>query len=208
MRNPGTMVTRWAVLALVTLVSAGSAVAGDRDHIGGFFLRMSVGGGFASTEITGVSAATGGLFDQLKFSGTSGDYNFAVGAMIAPNLALHGTLWGWFVSNPDAEIDGQDFGSIDGDFGLSVIGGGFTYYIMPANVYLSGSVGSGTLTADDSDSDAGIAIDASLGKEWWVGRKWGLGGALVFGYHSIPDASIDPNFTGTNYGVRFSVTFN
>jgi len=48
----------------------------------------------------------------------------------------------------------------------------------------------------------------SAGKEWWVGKNWGLGVARGFGCHSLPEKNMDENWTGASFGVRFSATLN
>jgi hypothetical protein len=89
------------------------------------------------------------------------------------------------------------------------MGGGVTYYIVPANVYLSGSLGLGWLSATENvESDVGFGLDITLGKEWWVGGSWGLGLAGAFGYHSVPDGVVDANWSGASFGLRFSATLN
>lgn len=200
--------------AMVLLVASGTLsqvlAGGDKDHSGGFFLRLSAGGGSAETKVEGA----GGFF---KFSGGGADFNIAIGAMISPNLAIHGTFFGWFVSGPDLEfslLDSTGTVSTDGDVNMSVVGGGLTYYIMPANIYLSGSIGVSGLSFDgdiESFSEgvgSGFAIDTTIGKEWWVGNSWGLGAAGFFGYHSIKDDFLDLNWKGPSFGLRFTATMN
>ena len=103
-------------------------------------------------------------------------------------------------------IEGE--AELNGRLSMAAIGGGITYYLMPINIYFSGSIGGAKLYLHDDDndidgdSDIGIAGDLTVGKEWWVGNSWGLGLAAVFGFHSIDSAS------GWNAGVRFSATFN
>jgi hypothetical protein len=193
-----------AITAVLVLGMSGGASAGDRDHDGGFFLRLSGGAGAASTTLEDSG-------DKLKLSGVAADINLAIGAIVAPNLALHGTLFGWLISDPDAELNNES-GSLNGDLNLNAIGAGLTYYIMPANVYLSGSVGIGKLSFDAGDgtgeSDAGPVVDFTLGKEWWVGRKWALGVAAALGLHSIPEKGVDENWSGASFAVRFSATMN
>lgn len=204
----------WFALTIVAgLAWAGASHAGGeaRTH-DGFFLRLSAG--FASTE-TKISDATG----KLKLSGSAGDVNLAVGGVIAPNLAIHGTIFGWSASDPDAEITvygvGSGSGSISGTVTMSAVGGGVTYYIMPANFYLSGSVGLARLRFDSNtsgvpngDSDSGFALDLTAGKEWWVGRNWGLGAAGDIMIHSVPDGGLPENWAGPSFGLRFTATMN
>jgi hypothetical protein len=197
-------------LALAVLASIPSiARAGEPKTHDGFFLRLSAGGGMASTEIESSVAS-------VSIDGTAGDLNIAIGGVITPNLALHGTLWGWALSDPDADITipglGSGSGTLDGDVSLGAVGAGATYYFMPANLYVSGSVGMGSLQLDsdqvDGETDSGFVVDLSVGKEWWVGNSWGLGVAGGFSYHSLPDPDIDENWSGTSFAVRFSATMN
>jgi hypothetical protein len=200
----------FATLVAALCPTSNDLQAGPRDHNGGFFLRLSAGGGGAASEIKDVN---GLFYDQFKFSGASGDVNFAIGAIVTPNLALHGTLWGWSLNEPDVEIDGVDQGSASNtDLSLGAIGAGLTYYIMPANIYLSGSLGLGSLSLDtgfgEGDTDAGIVIDATIGKEWWVGNRWGLGAAVGLGLHAIPGGVDSQDWEGGSVALRFSATYN
>lgn len=201
-----TRVAGLSIIAIAVLIAVPESVyAGDRDHTGGFFLRLSAGVGAASTKIEEDG-------DDLTLSGEAGDINIAIGGMVSQNLAVHGTLFGWAVTDPDAELNDME-GTLDGDLSLGAVGVGITYYLMPANVYFSPSVGFGSLSFDADDfqeveSDMGVVVDMTIGKEWWVGRNWGLGVAGAVGFHSIPDKDIDSNWKGANFAVRFTATMN
>lgn len=189
------LVTMAAImLAVLVLPEWSHAGGGPKDHRR-FFLRLTLGGGYASSSD-----------DETDVTGIAGDFTAAVGGCVSENLALHGTLFGWSQSNPDVDITGVGSGELDGSYGMSGYGGGATYYFMPVNMYISGSAGVGYLTIDtdliDDTSDAGFAMDLSVGKEWWVGNSWGLGLAGAFGYFSIEDVS------GWELALRFSATFN
>jgi hypothetical protein len=176
-----------------------------RDHLGGFFLRLSAGVSGAETSID-----DGG--DELKFSGPGGDINIAIGGIVSPNLALHGTIFGWAVADPDVKINGDKIGNANADLSLSVAGIGLTYYFMPANLYLSGTVGFAQLHLDspgvDGDSNTGLGMEGTFGKEWWVGNKWGLGIAGALGFHTIGEDGVDGNWTGVHASLRFTATLN
>jgi hypothetical protein len=148
---------------------------------------------------------------SIEMSGFATDVNFAIGAVVSPNFAVHATLFGWLVSDPDVELGGLT-AEITGDLSLSAFGGGVTYYIMPANVYLSGSIGVGSLTLETSfgegETDMGPVIDLTIGKEWWVSDGWGIGAAASLGYHSVPEKGINENWSGTCFALRFSATMN
>jgi hypothetical protein len=206
------MKSRWMIAPVILALAlfSTSAEAGNPREHDGFFLRLSAGGAHASTELD-----AGGTEGELELSGPSADFNFAVGGVIAKNLAIHGTFFSWYVEDPDAEFEGgviEGEGEVDGDLDMFAWGGGLTYYFMPVNIYVSASVGAATLSleTDDAevDSDTGIAGDLTLGKEWWVGNSWGLGVAGAMGLHSIPDDEIDESWSGMSFAVRFSATFN
>jgi hypothetical protein len=189
---------------LILILSATDLFAGSRDHDGGFFLRLSTGLGYAQSEYADPST--------IKLYGASGDMNFAVGMGVLPNLALHATMFGWVLSEPVAEVGGSS-GEFPGEATVGSLGVGFTYYFMPINMYLSGSVGFTALQVEvlgafEGETDLGPAFDVTLGKEWWVGGSWGLGVAGGFGYHSAPEKEVDENWSGYSLGVRFTATLN
>ena len=198
---------RRALVLIVFLILAPRAHAGQPRTHDGLFLRLAGGVAFANSKIE-----VGG--ESLEFTDIGGDGNFAIGGVIAHNLALHGTLWGWAVGDADGEFNGQDFDS-NITITMSAFGGGLTYYFGPSNVYLSGSVGLGKLEFHDEgddfldgDTDNGVVLTALLGKEWWVGNSWGLGIAGDINYHSFPADGVDENWDGISFGVLFSATLN
>jgi len=207
-----TSITRSLVTACFLLsLTAGAAFAGAARTHDGFFLRVSTGMGAGNAEISDASGS-------LKFSGTSIDGNFAVGAMVTPTVALHGTVWGWRVNDPDAELTVTGVGSTTatatGTLMMAAYGVGGTYYLMPANMYFSGSLGlcslSGTEDMDGS-SKTGFAFDATVGKEWWVSNDLGLGLSGNVSYFSAKDDTFlgtTESFSGPSFGMKVSATFN
>jgi hypothetical protein len=155
---------------------------------------MSAGGAYADTERDPAPGNESGP----HFSSPSFDYNVAIGGTVAPNPAVHATIFGW-TDLPAPEMN-------DGDVTAPAVGAGLTAYIMPANVYLSTSVGLATI--DFEDTDVGIMGDLTLGKEWWVGDHWGIGLAAAWSPHSIPSSEIDENWRGQSIALRFSATRN
>jgi hypothetical protein len=188
------------VFAIAVTSSSSASLAGERDHSGGFFLRLAAGGGVAETKNDGL---------PLKFSGSGVELDLAIGAVVTENLALHATIFGWLISDPD--VEGGVTGTASGDVDMTAFGGGITYYFMPVNIYLSGSVGFGSLSGGgdiSGESDSGLAGMVTAGKEWWVGNSWGLGIAGVFGFLSFPEPDISENWSGWNLAIMFSATFN
>lgn len=203
------------VFALVglTCLAASAARAGEPQEHDKFFLRAAVGicAGNAKLESSGFEA-------KLDHPGM--DVNVAAGYVVIPNLAVHGTLWGWGLNDPEVKISGQFGGtsfSNHGIFEMIAFGGGATYYVMPLNAYVSSSIGMGSFTGSDQldgTSKYGFAVDVSAGKEWWVNADWGAGAALSYSHVSADDNNLGPpnvphgTLTGTSWALRFSATFN
>jgi hypothetical protein len=192
--------------ALILLCSWEFAFAGPAPQThDGFLLRLSAGVGGASTSEEDSGS-------KLTVSGTAGEINFAIGMMVSESLALHATLFGWDLQDPEAEITGIGAGTLNGSLSMGAFGIGLTNYFSPSNLYLSGSIGVGSISLDldgfpTIETDPGIAVDLSLGKEWWTSDNWGIGLAGGFGFHSIKDQGGE-NLSGVSFAVRFSATYN
>jgi hypothetical protein len=134
-------------------------------------------------------------------------------------LAVHGFVMG--VADPTYTSYGQSFSSYDTSWNLWGVGPQLTYYLMPANVYVSGTVAFTRLTeticsscganSDTTSSDWGVGVVFSVGKEWWVSDNWGLGVAcqLVGATNDVTDPT-GPKVTYRTWGVAagFSATYN
>ena len=201
-----------ALLSLTALATSTPARAGEARTHDGFFLRLAPGFGSASAKIEDSGAS-------LEFSGSGSDGDLAIGGRVGNNLLLHATLWGWFIDGPKGEAKaggGSVSQDVNGQLMMSAYGGGLTYYMMPTNLYFTGSIGMGTLSSQiedpfKGDSDSGVAYTLGIGKEWWAGNSWGLGLAGSFSYFSAKNKDIvlsDQDWAGPSYGLRFSATFN
>ena len=220
------MLTRWMwfssillVFALVAVVpvtgfaqskSEGEAILGEgapgyheRD---GFFLRMSLGSGYYNTEGSSKNGDRADLGDDGP--GTSG--SLLLGGMVANNLALHGGFY----------FQGSMYDQNNLRFANSLVGVGMTYYWMPYNIYLTGTVGfaysavfkGGSYEDGDWEQDKqyedifGFGAALSLGKEWWVSDNWGLGIALEGQYAYTSNDVYELHQGGAM--LQFSATFN
>jgi hypothetical protein len=120
-------------------------------------------------------------------------------------------------AHPRAQVDGTTDARDRIDGSLSLLGGGATYYFMPANAYITGILAAGSYSEDrDGEksvrSGLGIALAALIGKEWWVGRRgqWALGGALRTSFYSVPVdiARVDSQIGAFDIGLVFTTTYN
>lgn len=168
----------------------------------GLFMRVTLGPGGASAreEAYGSETHIGGFGWLVEAS---------LGGAVAPNLVLHGSLFYSGVPDPNVEQDNEDLPEAEALFTTSALGVGLTYYLMPMNMYLSGTFGFGVATFEDrfgvGESDPGPALNLLIGKEWWVGREWGLGAAGRLFYMNLPNIE---RLHVTGLGVVFSATYN
>jgi hypothetical protein len=215
-------IVRTAVACLVTMAVAAqaqTALSGDRRH-DGFFLSISPGIAVGNTEAD--LGGNAGTWDNITFRGPGGILDFKIGGAVAENVILSADLIGRNVRGPDLETVGGTE-QLDDDIVLSdaTLGLGLTYYVMPANVFFSGTLGFGSFrlqNIDNEDEDpvdtkAGFSWHAKVGKEWWVSRNWGLGVALGYGFLGAEhdegeDADFNGDYASHKVYLLFNTTFN
>ena len=97
----------------------------------------------------------------------------------------------------------------DAKFTILNTGIGVTYYIMPTNVYLTGSIGPaiggvGLVGAEPPPIEAatGYGINVAIGKEWWVKDNRGIGIAGQLSHVVLDGSKVN------SFGILFSATFN
>jgi hypothetical protein len=151
-----------------------------------------------------------------SFSGTSVLFDVALGGAITPNLVIFGEFVGHMIPDPTYKVSGYPSENWSGDtFNAIGIGPGLSYYIMPENMFVSGSLLFQALTLSSRHSDysadvanSGIGFSLMLGKEWWVAADWGLGVAGQFLFGSAKDAYVDARWTTVSGGVLLTATYN
>ena len=179
----------------------------------GFYLRLTTGVG-STTSVEEIER------DEFVVSGLSGNTTIGIGYAVVENLILNVDLFSTMVEDPIAEINGKEIGEVDAELEVINVGLGATYYIMPTNVYLTGSIAlaSGSLKSygksygHKTESEAGYGINVAVGKEWWVSNNWGIGVAGQL-FHTV--LSDENPITGevfdlktTSLAILFSATFN
>ncbi len=176
----------------------------------GFMLRMSsgfsgVGIGILPEHTADVGAVAGG-----------GTLDFMVGTSIIPNLVLHADLMAVGASDVRAEVDdGSDEFDAEG-FGMGAAGMGMTYFIMPYNLSLTGSLLYGgfeleTQPGQKYTTDYLVLGKVGVGKEWSVSESWSLGIATNFFAgsgkgHDSSNEDFDTGFMGAS--LNFSATYD
>jgi hypothetical protein len=188
------------------------AVPGRHTH-DGFFLRMSAGGGYLGSQDQSGQA-------NPTFHGGAGSFAFAIGGAVTDNLILYAEGLGQQVDTGELKLSygHRPEGSRDvtGSMGLYGGGPGLAYYFTPSNTFISGTLlftrlvwSEDDLGKEDSDDDnvqsePGVGLSLSVGKEWWVSSNWGLGVAARFNYATNEHASDQPldRFGDTTQSTR------
>ncbi len=195
------------------------AHAQENNHDSGFLLRFHLGGGQGS--FTGEDSS-----GKIEYEGRAGLFNLQLGGFVAPNWALHGGISVISADDTDIEIDGNSAGISDASYGVGNLALGFSYYIMPINIYISPELrfrGRAKTEYKVSDTDveytykSGRGFGLTVGKEWFVSSNWGLGVALSY-YKDTLDGhkvktggvEIDSDLDGDHsyFGIAFSATYN
>jgi hypothetical protein len=170
----------------------------------GFFLRLALGPGYQSLEVDAG-------FDTLELDGVGFGSSVAIGGIIQPNLALHADFFAAAIVNPNATLNGVERGELESSVSVSGVGIGATYFFMPSNMYASFSLGLGTLTfefdGNTSESESAFALNAVVGREFWVDPEWGVGVAGQFTYLDVAE---DGRSLGDYraFNLLFSATYN
>lgn len=184
----------------------------------GFFLRLALGFGGnyvdAQAHNGGELDALGDAANHAKFSGFAMDFSFDIGGAPIDNFAIAFRLQFSSLVEPNETLDGAHVSppkhsSVD----VTLVGPSFTYYFMPINIYATAAIGWASIGFDDGSdqrgTSAGFGMTFDLGKEFWVGDQWGLGGALRFSWtdvtHTEHHVPVEYQFFG--WGILFSATY-
>lgn len=179
----------------------------------GLFLRPDIGFGY-------VTASTSDDGSDYRIYGAATYFGFAIGGSLADGVILAGHLWGMRATNPTVTLNGEAGSMADASLSFAAIGPEFDYYVMPVNLFFSGtlalsrsSVGLGTYLSSGGisyNTQVGAAAQFAVGKEWWVSDYWGLGvkGELTITSNKATASSTSPTWMGFAFAVGFSATYN
>lgn len=178
----------------------------------GFYLSMSTGPLFGS-----VTDNLGSY--TMDMSGTGAQFDFKIGGAIRENLILHATIISNVLIGPTITISGISGTKASDNItvGEAMFGGGLTYFIMPSNIFLSGSIGLGNFSITDSNDNSnnvstqrGFSMQLKGGKEWWISKKWGMGISLTYGKTNLtnrPGSGIVEKLDSNRFGILFNTSF-
>jgi len=154
--------------------------------------------------------------EQNTLDGFGAAFEFALGTMVGENLALNMDL---LVAYSGA----ADYGVLQDTLFTAIhLGAGVTYWFMPANVFVAGSIGAARSSIEGNPvridievptsdpSEIGLGAHLALGKQWWVSRRVGLGAALslLSSIASNPDGGADTDRIVLGGMLGFCVTLH
>lgn len=190
--------------------------AGFHEH-GGFYLRATIGPTalHASWKVAKTS--------DWSVAGTGFTAAVALGAAILPNLVVFAELTHSVASDPTRKINADPATKLtDYDVDLAGFGPGLAYYLVPVNLYFSGTLTFPKLTssyngvsgseASGTDlyivTNVGIGATLMVGKEWWASANWGLGVAGIVHLASMSATTEDARVTARALSLVLSATYN
>ena len=173
----------------------------------GFFVRFDLGAGYGYgyENLPGVGT--------LSVAGLAGTAGASIGGAVIENTVLAVHVYDVVLVNPTVRLGTRSASTSDTSYWLFAVGPSVTQYLMPANIYLSGTVAvtrlSATISGTTTDFSTGYGFRAAIGKEWWVSDHWGLGlsGHLTFSSNK-DNGNNAPTISSWFYGLSFSATYN
>jgi hypothetical protein len=180
----------------------------------GFMARLT--GGFGTGAVNGHGTDAVGALEREQ-NGFAGSLALDVGGSPVENLVLHRRLGNHTVVSPDLTIDGRDLGEqARTSIGAYILGAGASYYFMPINLYACAAVGLSWLRFDSRRGQQqfarpGFALNADVGKEWWISGDVGLGAAARFWYtraaQEAPEIELDLDHDYVGWALLASFTW-
>lgn len=150
----------------------------------GFYLRMSLGAGWAGTRIESSEAGT----SDVRVKGAGGGIDLMMGGTPTPGLVLGGGIFAVSASDPRLESGGTS-SDLDGDASTTLIGPFIdVFFDSRGGFHLGGAVGFSTFTIKPNDSDSDIdekpynggGVALFTGYDAWISPDWSLGGYVRF----------------------------
>ena len=160
----------------------------------------------------------GAAGDQFDVTGPATSFGLLVGRAVVPNVVLHGQLLGAVAIAPAfSNLDGTLPSGGDAAARVFGIGVGASFYIMPANVYLAGTLSLSQVTLVNAGVvlDAGVAHGIAIagGKEWWVSERVGLGVAVQLAgvagaVNGVRGGGSERSYRAQTIGAMVSVSYD
>ena len=204
------------LLIFLPCLAAAQESNGYHQH-DGLFLSLSGGPAFGPITL----AASGQSFKKMEYTGAGGMLDVKLGWTLARTVSLSADFMKRTIFDPEEELDGRK-PPFSNEVSASdqLMGAGITYYFMPFNVFVSGTLGVAKFTFKNdardinASSQSGFGVSLKAGKEWWVASDWGLGVSAGFatGIADDKEDPLTPSYSGklstSKLFVLFTTTYN
>lgn len=198
----------------VTLPVAETDVESESPHHHahrGFYAGLKLGGGYRSYTGSGYKDAP-----VEGWSATGGGVGLVVsiGGAVLENLVLHADLVTSLATNPTLTVgDKEPVETEDAGSRLTGFGGGATYFFMPLNVYVSGSVLASSINIEQDGAtlgrtELGIGGMLQAGKQFWIGSEWAVDVGPSFHLATMSDSAGGGRIVGWAANLLAGVSYN
>ena len=198
--------SRGALVAVVVFLGGARAARADDGapvH-DGRFLRIAAGLAYLHESWTPSSSAT-----DAVHTGWGPALEVALGKFVRPRLALAGSVQLATAINRDETTQGMTYPLTDTLHFVDTISALVDFYPdARRGLHVGGSVGFATITEVDTymggaQTSWGLAAALHAGHEWFVSRRWSVGGMARLAFHSYGTDTPPPAATAN--GLLFSL---
>ncbi|PKL15636.1 MAG: hypothetical protein CVV49_20405 [Spirochaetae bacterium HGW-Spirochaetae-5] len=185
----------------------------------GFYFNLMLGGGYDQSTIQYSDSS------DVDYSGLGTMFKIKLGGAPVEDFILYGVFGYYDLEGPKVTVGSESATFNNLYLVYAELGGGFCYYFMPDNYFVSTELTVTSLTVGNDDavnendksngSDIGWALTLSLGKEWWVSDNWGVGvavvatvGSVAAGEGIVNEENKNDKILHTYLGVAFTATYN
>lgn len=144
----------------------------------GFYLRMSLGGGYIGGTVSQAGAP------DITLSGGGGAFDLLIGGTPAPGVVIGGAILGNTAPNPSFAVDDQQQ-DVSAQLTFGLAGPFIDGFTDPkGGFHVGGMLGGAGLSLDDNSGGASSTTFSGYGAGMWVGyaawiaSDWSLGGML------------------------------
>jgi len=152
---------------------------------------------------------------EVSLSGAASSLGIGIGFAVAENWLLGLDLSGALVLGPTLKQGGMEVKSDQSvKWSTYYVGVAASHYFMPLNLRVGLGIGALQMALDlphlpMETSKTGAAARLVIGKEWWVGDRWGLGVALESTLGAVPDdKDNDKGWGVAAFSLALSATYN
>jgi len=176
----------------------------------GIYLRLLAGIGFPETNR---NWNANGESDEISVDGTGPALRLQLGASVIPNLIVYGEISGSYMREPDVVWDDIPQTPEHTNFLILDYGLGATYYILPYDFCISGSLTASQTKYGYEESgkiiytDIGLGANLLIGKEWFLSEKIGAGFALYYHLSNLDDERYKVSVKNTVWGILAAFNF-